>query len=89
MSSPAGPCEWCGGRQSWTFITGEMFVRCQCGCLPLPLEGVVLLPPDSECVETEQTPNDGTLREGGVVPCEGGEPMTRVSDESEDTELPW
>jgi len=41
MAAPAGPCEWCGGPQWWTFITGELYVMCKSGCLPLPLVGEV------------------------------------------------
>ncbi len=44
MPAPAGPCEWCGGPQWWTFIRGEMYVACKRGCAPLPLEGLV--PPE-------------------------------------------
>ncbi len=43
MSSPAGPCEWCGGPQVWTVIGGEVYVSCEGGCLPLPLEGLAPL----------------------------------------------
>ena len=32
MAAPAGPCEWCGGPQSWTIISDAMYVRCVGGC---------------------------------------------------------
>ncbi len=41
---PAGPCEWCGGPQVWTIVRGEMYVSCDGGCQPLPLEGLVPTP---------------------------------------------
>jgi len=51
MTSPAGPCEWCGGPQNWTFIRGEMYVRCVDGCAGLFPEGPVDSPPNSEGAE--------------------------------------
>ena len=29
MSAPGGLCESCGSGLQWTFIDGEMFVRCR------------------------------------------------------------
>jgi len=55
MSAPAGPCEWCGGPQSWTIIAGEMYVRCQGGCSSLfPEERIDVLPPDSDLFELDR-----------------------------------
>jgi len=65
VSAPAGPCEWCGGPQWWTIIRGEMYVACQAGCLPLPLDG--LTPPSgSDPAELVMTPKVavGTFEEG-------------------------
>ena len=65
MTAPAGPCEWCGGPQYWTFIQGEMYVKCQGGCLGLfaDVEG----PPSSVSEEyaskIRSVIGDGTLRE--------------------------
>ena len=77
MTAPAGPCEWCGGPQNWTFIAGEMYVRCQLGCLPL--EGLGLTPPDSDGAEQmapsfEMEPEVG----GSVVPLEGSDARMSV-----------
>ena len=76
MDSPAGPCEWCGGQQSWTFIRGEMYVSCDEGCIPIPLEGLV--PPlDSEVLHAaERLELMEPLEEGGVEPLEGGDAKT-------------
>ncbi len=84
MAAPAGPCEWCGGPQVWTIIAGEVYVACEGGCLPLPLEG--LAPPlDSElCAISEFDPDMELFRGGGVAPCEGAD-----SKESEDDDLPF
>jgi len=89
VTSPAGPCEWCGGPQNWTIIRGEMYVRCQTGCLPLSLEGLVPSPPFSErSEELERSFHEGsgTLNGVGGVPCEGGDADT---GEEDDTELPF
>ena len=87
--SLCGPCEWCGGPQSWTVIAGEVYTSCDGGCLPLPLEGLVP-PPDSPELEKpvawvgEPMEPEG---EGGVVPPEGSEAKT--SDTQEPYELPF
>ncbi len=76
--SVAGPCEWCGGPQSWTIIRGDMYVSCDGGCQPLPLDGLVP-PPDSP--ELEGGPVmwvKEPIEEEGVVPCEGGDARTTV-----------
>jgi len=72
MSAPAGPCEWCGGPQHWTIIRGDMYVSCDGGCIPLPLEGLVP-PPGSEGREwpTEEKPYGTFKIGGGSKPCEG------------------
>ncbi len=89
MSAPAGPCEWCGGRQVWTIVAGEMYVMCLEGCLPLPLEGLAP-PPDSEIVACATTLWDEELQgEGGVKPLEGGEARMSDPDNSELGELPF
>ncbi len=74
MSSPAGACEWCGGPQHWTIIRGDMYVSCDGGCVPLPLEGLVPPPDCEEVVAPEEKPNStgGTSCKGeGSKPCEG------------------
>ena len=48
MAAPAGPCEWCGGPQLWTFVRNEMYVSCRLGCLPLPLGSFVTKPCDRQ-----------------------------------------
>ncbi len=90
MTAPAGPCEWCGGPQNWTFIQGEMFVRCKRGCQPLPLDGMVPAPPPEDVdrvtiirFEHQLRQLEGTIEGRGVVPREGWE-----ANGSED-ELPW
>ncbi len=76
MAAPAGPCEWCGGQQSWTVIRGEMYVRCRGGCQSLfPEERVSPSPPDSEVYYLSSSEN-GTLGGEGVVPRKGGEART-------------
>ena len=74
MSAPAGPCEWCGGRQNWTIIAGEMYVRCIDGCLPLPLEALVPPPHvgESRTEYLDAGGADGTSEMVEGVPCEGG-----------------
>ena len=74
MTAPAGPCEWCGGSQQWTFIAGEMYVRCVGGCLGLPLEAEVL-PTDSDvALEAEYCSSHVELNEERrVEPYEGGD----------------
>ncbi len=83
--SLCGPCEWCGGPQSWTIIAGVVYTSCDGGCLPLPLEGLVP-PPDSPELKkpvTEETPN-GTLQGGGGSSTyEGDEARTDVPKNSE------
>ena len=85
MAAPAGPCEWCGGPQNWTIHAGEMYVRCVGGCLPLPLEGLVL-PPGCELPEKPASAENGTLPEEGVVPQGGGDAKT---SETEVSDLPF
>ena len=89
--SPAGPCEWCGGSQSWTIIRGDMYVSCDGGCLPLPLPGLVPPPDSPELVAPWGLRHVSEFlvepsREEGVVPLEGG--AAKVSVE-EDYELPF
>ena len=82
MVAPAGPCEWCGGQQSWTIIAGQMYVSCNAGCQALPLEG--LAPPhDSDLVKLKITMKE--LSEvGGVYPVRGD-----AAKESQDDDLPF
>ena len=81
MTSPAGPCEWCGGPQNWTIHLGEMYVRCKGGCLPLDLEELVQPSPNSAIAASWYNDGDGngTLEEERVVPPEGG--AARVTEE--------
>ncbi len=74
MTAPAGPCEWCGGPQNWTFILGEMYVRCQSGCLGLFDEGPVLPRPTGELTHVSEVLADVMEHVAGtvVVPLEGG-----------------
>ena len=65
MTAPAGDCEVCGGPQWWTFHNGEMYVKCQSGCLPLPLEGFSLL--DSDGLELTEDPDGTNEGEEGVL----------------------
>jgi len=91
MTAPAGPCEWCGGPQKWTFIAGEMYVLCVGGCLGLVFEG--LLPPSvseeaMRCYADPKKSRSGTiLGEGGSSTCEGGDAtdssMKRLEEKSE------
>ncbi len=77
MTAPAGPCEWCGGQQNWTFIRGEMYVRCKDGCLALPLEELVPPPSDGEeSLMGLEGAGEGTILRMGGVPCEGGDAET-------------
>ncbi len=49
MTAPAGPCEWCGGPQWWTIVSGVMYVKCQLGCVSLfPEERYNFSPPDGD-----------------------------------------
>ena len=87
MSAPAGPCEWCGGPQHWTTIRGEVYVSCDMGCLPLPMEGFAAAPPDGD--GPEETPKVAEMEpeeRERVAPCEGA--ADRTSD-IQDPELPW
>ena len=77
MAAPAGPCEWCGGPQEWTFILGDLYVRCVDGCLPLDLEGLVP-PPDGErglvrlkCPEPSESARVGGTPEGSAAKTSG------------------
>ena len=86
MSAPAGPCEWCGGPQSWTIVRGEMLVACKLGCLPLPFEELAP-PPDGECAD-DGLRSIGTFLEGGGRRIyEGDEPDEPADPTNED--LPW
>ena len=84
MASPAGPCEWCGGPQSWTIISGEMYVQCVGGCLGLGLEDTDSLP-DASVHAWVGGSKAAVEPEGirGVVPCEGGDARTSDAEESE------
>ncbi len=77
MSSPAGPCEWCGGPQRWTVIRGEVHVSCDGGCLPLPLEGLAPPPVSDSLVHISEVLREMELFEGGgVAPWEGADAKT-------------
>ncbi len=85
MSAPAGPCEWCGGPQRWTVIRGELYVTCELGCLPLPLEEFSAPPPDGKELEAAAERAE-LFEEGDGVPREGGADRTSGTL---DPELPW
>ncbi len=89
MAAPAGPCEWCGGPQQWTFIAGEMYVRCVTGCLPLELGGLVP-PSDSEDSDLTGRSREGLepIRGEGVGPCEGRDSAGQVETEQRPIEEP-
>ncbi len=76
MTAPAGPCEWCGGPQSWTFRAGEMWVSCDDGCQELDLEGASQPPPNSEegLLQERARGEGGTFRMEEGVPLLGGDP---------------
>ncbi len=90
MTSPAGPCEWCGGPQKWTIIGGDMYVSCDGGCSPLPGLGLDPPPDSPELRRPERTPkmeHVGTiLRRVGIGTPEGGAANESVE---EDYELPF
>ncbi len=65
-AAPAGPCEWCGGPQSWTIASGVMYVRCKAGCQSLFSEERVDLPRNSEEGLRPMKEVDGTLEKGRV-----------------------
>ena len=70
--APAGPCEWCGGPQWWTIVSGEMYVKCQNGCVSLFPSEVYDFPPTSEDGGTGlEVSEKGTNGKGGVVTLEG------------------
>jgi len=80
--APAGPCEWCGGQQSWTIVRGEMWTRCKSGCLPL-FDASVNCPSNSEgLVWVGDLVNAEVERIGvrGSTPCEGGDAKTSDID---------
>jgi len=75
MTAPAGPCEWCGGPQWWTIVRGEMFVKCQGGCVSLwETERYNVPPPDGEVVIRLHAEANGTFPKEGVVTLEGSGP---------------
>ncbi len=86
MAAPAGPCEWCGGPQQWTFIASEMYTRCISGCQPLPFAGLV--PPPHEQPTPDLSRISVTEKElsemGGVYPVRGD-----AAKESKDDDLPF
>ncbi len=85
MTAPAGPCEWCGGPQQWTFIRGELFVRCKKQCsLELDLEGFGTTPPISdEGLGPLRCPLE-PLGNGGVVAPMRGDDSNRSIDDEDD-----
>ena len=82
--SLVGPCEWCGGPQSWTIIGGEVYTSCDGGCLPLPLPGLVPPPDSLELIPPEETPNGTYVGEGGSRPYEGADRNTSGSRLTDD-----
>ena len=77
--SVAGRCEWCGGPAAWTVIRGEVYVSCDGGCMPLPLEGLVAPPDSPELVDPFARGDERELLRGQeVVPPEGSEARTSV-----------
>ncbi len=83
MPGPAGPCEWCGGPQHWTIISGDVYVSCDGGCLPLDLEGVVP-PPGSVCALDEVGGSKAAMEPSG---CQGVGPLERGESNTSDTEV--
>ncbi len=78
--SLAGPCEWCGGPQHWTIISGDVYVSCDLGCQPLPF-GDLVPPPDSEELRQPPEVSDGRgtgSAGGGTGPPAGRESNTSV-----------
>ena len=47
----------------WTFIRGEMYVSCDGGCQPLPLEGLIPTPGMMAEVDWDRTKAETELRE--------------------------
>ena len=94
MASPAGPCEWCGGPQWWTVVAGVMYVKCQGGCVSLFSDERVNFPPPSDVADPfyeggalqdlQSRAADGTLREEGVEPPEGGDAKTSANRFTDD-----
>ncbi len=81
-----GPCEWCGGPQSWTVIAGVVYESCDSGCMPLPLEGLV--PPQLPSPESEV--DWGDLADGTFLGSEGVTLEGAAADETvEDSDLPF
>ncbi len=86
MTAPAGPCEWCGGPQWWTFVRGVMYVRCQGGCQSLfPEERVGFSRPvGDDPLGLLSRVIVEPYRDGGVVPFVGGDAKGDFDDD-----LPW
>jgi len=69
----------------WTFIRGEMYVSCEGGCIPLPLEGLSP-PPDSEEL---RPPPEGVSEVEHSLRVEGREtPEGGAASESEKRDRP-
>ncbi len=84
MNAPAGPCEWCGGPQWWTFDTqGVMFVKCKHGCLSLFYEDLDFPSPDSEGPEERVNPKKEPWAGGGVKSFVGSEPFEKGESDAE------
>ncbi len=74
-----------------------MYVKCQAGCQSLFPEERVTFPPPSDVADPfyeggalqdlQSRTADGTSREEGGVPCEGGD--ARMSEEEIESDLPF
>jgi len=94
MTAPAGPCEWCGGPQWWTIVSGVMYVKCQAGCVSLfPEERFNFDPPDGDLehissiiprVMGTQGGTEGVTLEGSDARVNGKKPKTGPGQTDQD-----
>ncbi len=67
----------------WTVIRGEMFVACELGCLPLPLEGLAPYPDGEKPCSAVRDPLGTGEGVGGTGTCEGGDAAVSVPRKDE------